>query len=265
MTGADSATDKAGVAAEPAPAVLRVRGLYAGHGAGTVVRDVDLHVAPGEVVALFGPNGAGKTTTLLTLSGCLPAHAGQIELLGAPITARTGARALARRGLRLVPEDRGLFRQLTVRENLALCLEQRRGGRALIEEALTVLPQLRPLLSRRAGLLSGGEQQQLALVRALLGRPRLLFVDEMSLGLAPRIAGELLRTLRTLAVERGLGVLLVEQHVPAALEVVDRVYALARGRLVYSGPADELRRDPGLLQAAYLGGTDQCDRTARDT
>ncbi|MFF7472329.1 ATP-binding cassette domain-containing protein [Streptomyces sp. NPDC008092] len=254
MTGADSAADTAGAAtAEAVPALLRVQGLSAGHGASTVVRDIDLYVEPGEVVGLFGPNGAGKTTTLLTLAGCLPAHAGQIEVLGGPVTARTGARTLARRGLRLVPEDRGLFRQLTVRENLTLCLEQRRGGRALIEEALTVLPQLGPLQSRRAGLLSGGEQQQLALARALLGRPRLLLVDEMSLGLAPRIAGELLRTLRTLAVERELGVLLVEQHVPAALEVVDRVYALAHGRLVHSGTADDLRRDPGVLQAAYLG------------
>lgn len=234
--------------------VLDIRNLSAGHGATTSVREVDLHVDAGEVVGLFGPNGAGKTTTLLTVAGCLPAHDGAVEVLGRQVTRRTGARALARWGVRLVPEERGLFRQLTVRENLLLGLDSHRGAKARIDEILTGLPQLRPLLKRRAGLLSGGEQQQLALSRALLGRPKLLLVDEMSLGLAPRVAADLLVMLRAEAVERNLGVLLVEQHVPAALKVVDRVYALAHGRLVHSGTAEELRSAPEALAAAYLGG-----------
>jgi branched-chain amino acid transport system ATP-binding protein len=233
--------------------VLDIRGLAAGHGATTAVRGVDLHVDAGEVVGLFGPNGAGKTTTLLTVAGCLPAHDGSVEVLGRQVARRTGARALAQWGVRLVPENRGLFRQLTVRENLLLGLDSHRGAKARIDEILAGLPQLRPLLGRRAGLLSGGEQQQLALSRALLGRPKLLLVDEMSLGLAPKVAADLLVMLRGQAVERGVGVLLVEQHVPAALKVVDRGYALAHGRLVHTGTAAELRADPDVLASAYLG------------
>ncbi len=234
---------------------LDAQGLSAGHGAATVVRDLDLTVAPGEVVGLFGANGAGKTTTMLTLAGCLPPHGGRLEILGHQVAARTGARALARRGVRLVPEDRGLFRQMTVRENLALGMVPGRTGRDALDEILGVLPALRPLLPRRSGLLSGGEQQQLALARALLGRPRLLMVDEMSLGLAPMVARELLRTLRSYAVERGTGVVLVEQHVPMALEVVDRVYALAHGRIVFTGTAAELRESQDALASVYFGTT----------
>ena len=232
---------------------LDAQGLSAGHGATTVVRDLDLTVAPGEVVGLFGPNGAGKTTTMLTLAGCLPAHSGRLEVLGRQVTVHTGARALARRGVRLVPEDRGLFRQMTVRENLVLGAEPGRTGRAALDEVLGVLPALRRLLPRRSGLLSGGEQQQLALARALLGRPQLLMVDEMSLGLAPLVAMDLLRTLRSHAVERGTGVLLVEQHIPMALQVVDRVYALGHGRTVFTGTAAELRESQDALASVYFG------------
>jgi branched-chain amino acid transport system ATP-binding protein len=243
--------------------VLDVRGLCAGHGRTTVARDLDLHVKAGEIVGLFGPNGAGKTTTLLTVAGCLPAHGGEIEVLG-EAGGRRGAQALARRGVRLVPEDRGLFRQLTVRENLVLGLPPGRGRRqAAFDEVLDGLPKLRTLLSRRAGLLSGGEQQQLALARALLGGPRLLMVDEMSMGLAPMVAAELLRILRARATAGGAGVLLVEQHVPMALQVVDRAYVLAHGRIVFSGTAAELQGSPEILASLYLGG-DPGDRPEED-
>jgi branched-chain amino acid transport system ATP-binding protein len=230
--------------------VLESTGLCVGHGLTTVARDLDLRVAPGEIVGLFGPNGAGKTTTLLTIAGCLPAHRGELTVLGE--TAARGARALARRGVRLVPEGRGLFRQMTVRENLILGLPPGRRGTGL-EDVLSVLPQLRPLLSRRAGLLSGGEQQQLALARALLGEPRLLLVDEMSLGLAPMIAVELLRVLRARAAATGVGILLVEQHVPLALEFVDHACVLGHGQVRFAGTAAALRREPGILAEAYLG------------
>ncbi|WP_395109920.1 ABC transporter ATP-binding protein [Actinomadura sp. SCN-SB] len=235
--------------------VLDIQGLSAGHGETTVARDIDLHVRAGEIVGLFGPNGAGKTTLLLTAAGCLPAHAGKIEVLGAVKGRRAGAQALARRGVRLVPEDRGLFRQLTVRENLTLGLPPGRRKRSgAFDEVLDGLPALRPLLSRRAGLLSGGEQQQLALARALLGAPKLLMVDEMSLGLAPMVAAELLLILRERAGAGGTAVLLVEQHVPMALDVVDRAYVLAHGRTVFSGTAAALREAPEILASLYLGG-----------
>lgn len=235
--------------------VLDVRRLSAGHGETTVVRDLDLQVAPGEIVGLFGPNGAGKTTTLLTLAGCLPAHAGDIDVLGSRVGGG-GARALARRGVRLVPEDRGLFRQMTVRENLTLGLLPGRRRAGDLEEMLVALPRLRELLPRRSGLLSGGEQQQLALARGLLGRPKLLLVDEMSLGLAPMIAADLLRILRARAAERGTAVLLVEQHVPLALKVVDRAYVLGHGRTVFAGTAAELANAPEALASVYLGSTE---------
>ncbi|MER6808205.1 ABC transporter ATP-binding protein [Spirillospora sp. NPDC000708] len=236
--------------------ILEARGLSVGHGDTTVARDLDLDVAPGEIVGIFGPNGAGKTTTLLTLAGCLPAHAGTVTALGSALGRSADARALARRGVRLVPEDRGLFRQLTVRENLVLGLPGRSAGKSALNETLDALPKLRTLLSRRAGLLSGGEQQQLALARALLGRPKLLLVDEMSQGLAPTIAMGLLRMLKVRAAEQGTSVLLVEQHVPMALDVVDRAYVFGHGRIMFAGTAAELAGSPDVLAAVYLGAGD---------
>jgi len=230
---------------------LVVRDLFAGYQQVPVVRELNLEVHPGEVVALLGPNGAGKTTTLETIAGLNRPISGTIELSGENIGG-TPAYVLAHRGLALVPEGRALFPGLTVREHLRLA-----GGRnaSREEELLEMLPELQKCLGRKAGLLSGGEQQMLAVGRALVTRPRLLLVDEMSLGLAPVIVDRLLPILRRAADELGASVLFVEQHVALALEISDRAYVLAHGRIRIEGPAAELRERRELLAASYLGET----------
>jgi len=235
----------------PAGLALAVRDLSAGYRGVAVVRDLTIEVRPGEVVALLGPNGAGKTTTLETIAGLHRPISGTVELAGRPI-AGTPAPALARSGLALVPEGRALFPGLTVREHLRLA-----GGRGGSREdaLLDMLPELGKCLRRKAGLLSGGEQQMLAIGRALVTRPRLLLVDEMSLGLAPVIVERLLPILRRAASELGASVLFVEQHVALALEVSDRAYVLTHGRIALEGPAAELRERQDLLAASYLGET----------
>jgi branched-chain amino acid transport system ATP-binding protein len=241
----------------PAPAAspsapgheLVVTGLSAGYQGVPVVRELSLRVRAGEVVALLGPNGAGKTTTLETIAGLNRPIAGTVELSGRS-AGGTPAHLLARRGLALVPEGRALFGGLTVREHLRLA-GGRRGGHE--EELLEMLPELRKCLGRKAGLLSGGEQQMLAVGRALVTRPRLLLVDEMSLGLAPVIVERLLPILRRAADELGASVLFVEQHVALALEISDRAYILTHGRIQLEGAAAELRERRDLLAASYLG------------
>jgi branched-chain amino acid transport system ATP-binding protein len=230
--------------------LLSVRGLRAGYDGLPVVRNLDLHVDEGEVVALLGPNGAGKTTSLLTISGVLATLSGEVRLFG---TSTKGRRPhhLARQGLGHVPEDRALFFQLTVRDNLRLG-RVGRGRKTKVDRALELFPALEPLLDRRAGLLSGGEQQMLALGRALLGRPKLLMVDEMSLGLAPIVVDRLLPVLRTIATESGCGVLLVEQHVHKALRVADRAVVLNHGDVVMSGTASELVAVGDRVAFSYL-------------
>jgi branched-chain amino acid transport system ATP-binding protein len=229
---------------------IRIEGLVAGHDGVPAVRDLDLHVEEGELVALLGPNGAGKSTTLWTVAGVLPIISGTIEVLGQTVRGKS-AHALARRGLALVPEDRGLFYQLTASENLWL----HRHRRSSITPSLIFeyFPTLEQIVGRRAGLLSGGEQQMLALGCALIAQPRVLMIDEMSLGLAPIIVERLLPVVRRVADETGMAVLLVEQHVQAALGVVDRGYVLSHGRLMMEGTAAELLGSVELLEASYLG------------
>ncbi len=228
--------------------VLRVDGLVAGYGKLQVVRDLHLEVAPGEVVALLGPNGAGKTTALLTIAGLLKPLGGAVEFDGRDTTARSPHR-LARDGLALVPDDRGLFPGLTVEEHLRLARADDEG-RARVA---TWFPQLADLADRRVGLLSGGEQQMLALAQALLRRPRVLMIDEMSLGLAPIVVESLLPTVRRIAEESACGVLLVEQHAPMALEVADRALVMNHGAVVAQGSSAELLADWDSLLAGYLG------------
>ncbi|MFM8971611.1 MAG: ABC transporter ATP-binding protein [Actinomycetota bacterium] len=241
--------------------VLVTKRLRAGYDGVAVVHDLDLTVDGGEVVALLGAHGAGKTTTLLTVAGLLPPIDGTLLVLdelahdehgrGRRVrrSALTRTWRRARRGVALVPEARGLSPGLTVRQHRRLTS----AGRGATTRAFDLFPALAPLADRRAGLLSGGEQQMLALARALVQEPRLLMVDEMSLGLAPIIVERLLPMLRTIATETGAGVLLVEQHVPMALAVADRAVVMSRGRDVASGTAAELAGRPDILEASYLG------------
>jgi branched-chain amino acid transport system ATP-binding protein len=231
-------------------ALLEIEDMSTGYYGVPVVRNLNLTVEAGEVVALLGPNGAGKTTTLLTTSALNPILSGDIRVFGQSVKGRR-PHLVAREGLAHVPEDRSLFFQLTVRENLRLGAAK---GAADIDQALGYFPALEKLMDRKAGLLSGGEQQMLAMARALTVKPKMLMVDEMSLGLAPIIVERLLPVLRRIADETGAGVLLVEQHVHLALEVADRAYVMSHGSMVLEGDAKELAANRQLLESSYLGG-----------
>lgn len=231
-------------------AVLVADGLVAGYHGIPAVDGIDLTVSPGEVLTLLGPNGAGKTTTLLALAGLLPLLGGRAAVLGAPVDHRRPYRTV-RRGMRLVPDDRGLFPPLTVQEHLRLATSKPDPARQ--KAVLARFPALEDLRTRKAGLLSGGEQQMLAIAAALVSGPKVLMVDEMSLGLAPMVVQNILPALREMARAEGIAVLLVEQHVDLALAVSDRAIVLDHGRVVLSGAAGDLLADREKLTAAYFG------------
>jgi branched-chain amino acid transport system ATP-binding protein len=231
--------------------LLECRQLQAGYGKVNIVQPLDLVADPGTVTAVLGPNGAGKTTLLLTLAGLLPRQGGEVLVSGTLLPSGRPARA-ARAGVVLVPDDRSLFTALTVRENL----EVARGKRGMpAEKMLELFPALKDRWKVNAGSLSGGEQQMLAVARALVQEPRVLLIDEMSMGLAPVIVEELLPIVRRIANDTNAAVVLVEQHVGLALEVANTAIVLVHGRVALQGEAKQLASDAAALEAAYLGET----------
>ncbi len=231
---------------------LSVRGLSAGYGETLVLRDVDLDVDAGELVALIGANGAGKSTLLATLSGLVPPVSGSVRLAGREL-AHARPETIVAAGLAHVPQGRRLFGGLTVERNLLLGAYLRRDGeiRADVERVVGYFPALRDKLARDAATLSGGEQQMVAIARGLMARPKVLMVDEPSLGLAPNVVDRVIDVCAEIN-RAGTAVLLVEQDVLVALEVARRAYVLETGRITLSGDAAELRADD-RVRKAYLG------------
>jgi ABC-type branched-subunit amino acid transport system ATPase component len=233
--------------------LLRVRDLTVRYGELPALHDIALDVGAGEIVAVIGPNGAGKTTLLKTIAGVLRPAAGRIQLAGERIDGRPSYR-LVRRGLALVPEGRGIFADQTVHDNLwqgAVTRARREDVAADLERVLDRFPPLRERVRAQAGTLSGGQQQMLAIARGLMARPRLLLLDEPSLGLAPRLVRETFDAIARIR-DEGVSVLLVEQLAAAALGIADRGYVLDRGRVVASAAAQDLATDPAIM-TAYLG------------
>jgi len=230
--------------------MLDVGGLCAGYGRVQVLWDVDLQVGDGEIVALVGSNGAGKTTLLRAVSGLIRPTGGDVRFDGASLAGLAPERVV-RRGIAHVPEGRHLFAGLTVRENLMAGAFARRNGAGDLESVLELFPHLRNRLGQAAGSLSGGEQQMCAIARGLMSRPKLLMIDELSLGLAPNLVENILERLAAVA-EHGTSLLLVEQDVDAALGIAGRGYVLENGRVVSSGESRQLLDDPRVREA-YLG------------
>ena len=221
---------------------METRGVDAGYGDVTVVRDLNLRVDSGEVVAVLGRNGAGKTTALLTLAGALHPLAGEVWFMGAENRSSLAGRA--RQGVGLMTDDRSVFFSLTARENLRVA----RGS----ADVLSLFPELERLLDQPAGLLSGGEQQMLGLACVLSRKPKLLLIDELSFGLAPRVVQRLMTAVRD-AADAGTAVVIVEQFARLALEVADRAYVLVNGRVESEGTTGEMRANVGEIESKYLG------------
>ncbi len=238
-----------GLSPEP---LLQVRGLNAGYDAGPVLFGIDLEVGPSELIALVGANGAGKSTLLGVLSGLVRATSGTIALAGEDVT-NARPEFLVQKGVAHVPQGRRLFGTMSVEKNLLLgaYLRRDREIRADLVRVLDRFPALKDKLSREAATLSGGEQQMVAIGRGMMARPKLLMIDELSLGLAPKIVDRLIEAIRDINRE-GMALLLVEQDVLVALDAANRAYVLENGRVALSGPASDVRDDPGVRKA-YLG------------
>ena len=236
--------------------MLRLETVSAYYGRIQALREVSLEVAAGEIVAVIGPNGAGKTTLMNTISGIVPAHGGTITFDGQPITS-LGPEKIVRTGISQVPERRQIFGTMSVLDNLTLGAYHRYGrdGKGAIEQDMAfvfeIFPRLKDRVRQTAGTLSGGEQQMLAIGRAWMSKPKLLLMDEPSLGLAPLLVKEIFRVSAELR-ERGMTILLVEQNARAALELADRAYVMESGQVVLGGTADALACDE-RVQTAYLG------------
>ncbi len=242
------------VADRPEP-IISADAISLGYGRVPVVRDLSIDVGRGEIVAVLGANGAGKTTTVLGLAGMLARTTGTISFAGSP--ARPTLHRRARAGLSFVPSERPVVRSLSVRDNLRI-------GRGGVDAAVEIFPELERLLDRKAGLISGGEQQMLTLARALASAPKLLLADELSLGLAPLIVHRLLEVIRA-HVERGLGVLLVEQQLGYALRWADYVYVMRRGAAAMEGPAKEMRSRVDEIEACYFAAVDTIPPTGEQS
>jgi branched-chain amino acid transport system ATP-binding protein len=229
--------------------VLECRRLSCGYGRVTVVRDLDVVVAPREVVAIIGPNGAGKTTLLSTIAGFVRPLEGEVLVRGQALRSGNPTAASAA-GVVLVPDDRSLFTQLSVLQNLKLA--QGRGGRT-VEDVLDLFPSLRRRVRSRAGVLSGGEQQMLTLGRGLMRPGHVLLIDEMSMGLAPAVVADLLPVLQQACRETDTAVLLVEQHAEVVESIADQIVVMVHGDVAYRGSAEDARHDRDSIEAAYLG------------
>ena len=246
----DGVVGAAGDAPRP---MLELRKLAVSYGGIKAVKGIDLEVAQGELVCLIGANGAGKTTTLKGICGLLPLHGGSVRYDGADVTGRP-AFELVRRGLALVPEGRGMFGALTIEENLSMGAYARRDRAAVrhdVERVFGLFPRLKERRGQTAGTLSGGEQQMLAIARAIMSRPRLLLLDEPSMGLAPLMVQKVFETILEVARE-GVTMLLVEQNAKLALDVSDRGYVMESGEITLAGLSAQLLHDP-KVRAAYLG------------
>jgi branched-chain amino acid transport system ATP-binding protein len=244
-----------GAADRSGHALLEVRGLRAGYGRAEVVHGIDLRVEQGRVISIIGANGAGKTTTLLAISGILKPRDGSIEFAGARIDGRA-PHAIVAAGLIQVPEGRLILARMSVRENLevgAWTRRDRAGTAADVEAMFERFPILRARAGIAAGSLSGGEQQMLAIARGLMARPKVLLLDEPSMGLAPALVAQVFAIVRRLR-EEGLSIVLVEQNARQALAISDHAYVMERGAIVKEGPSRQLASDPAVI-AAYLGGS----------